>query len=242
MLEGACWPRGEGVCIHVVWEDWCVRCIILTVILLAGGLGRSWSCGPPELTPGPLLPSGDPGGGRLPGAPHSAPPHPTPPTAATATGVTHTATVCGPPDVVQVPVPATLAGQSVGFTLGGGGGEPCVCPHCGKCLRDKYKVRRHIEDVHTPSSHNHQCSLCHRHYKTRNTLQNHMSIYHRQPRIPRGVATTASPGGPADPHSSSTQVLLNLPPPTTHSSIRGPQNTSSAHLHSRVMLEASPSP
>ncbi|XP_071513181.1 uncharacterized protein [Panulirus ornatus] len=152
-----------------------------------GGLGRSWSCGLPELTPGPLLPSGDPGGGRLPGAPHSAPSHPTSPTAAPATGVTNTATICGPPDVVQLPVPAAITGQSGGFTVGGGGGggEPCVCPHCGKCLRDKYKVRRHIEDVHTPSSHNHQCSLCHRHYKTRNTLQNHMSIYHRQPRGPR---------------------------------------------------------
>ncbi|KAG7170084.1 Broad-complex core protein-like 5 [Homarus americanus] len=147
-----------------------------------GGPGRSWSCGPPELTPGPLLPSGDPGGGRLPGAPHPVLTHSTP-----TTGAIHTPTVCDPINVIQVPAPATVACQSGGFTMtvGMGGGEACVCPHCGKCLRDKYKVRRHIEDVHTPSSHSHQCTLCHRHYKTRNTLQNHMSIYHRQPRRPR---------------------------------------------------------
>lgn len=74
--------------------------------------------------------------------------------------------------------------------LGPGGGDGCVCPHCGKILSDKYKVRRHIEDVHTPSSHGHECSLCHRKYKTRNTLQNHMSIYHRPPRRPRNPPAT----------------------------------------------------
>ncbi|XP_069939739.1 protein bric-a-brac 1 isoform X13 [Cherax quadricarinatus] len=147
-----------------------------------GGQGRSWSCGPPELTPGPRLPCGDPGGGRLPGAPHPPLSHST--TATPATAATHTPTLCDI-NVIQVPAPASYATQSGGFSVGVSGNEVCVCPHCGKCLRDKYKVRRHIEDVHTPSSHSHQCSLCHRHYKTRNTLQNHMSIYHRQPRRPR---------------------------------------------------------
>ncbi|XP_076055824.1 uncharacterized protein LOC143033965 isoform X9 [Oratosquilla oratoria] len=62
--------------------------------------------------------------------------------------------------------------------------QDCVCPFCHKTLSDKYKVKRHIEDVHIPSSHQHQCRLCHRRYKSRNTLQNHMSVYHRPPRNP----------------------------------------------------------
>lgn len=95
------------------------------------------------------------------------------------------------------------------------GDEACVCPYCGKSLRDKYKVRRHIEDVHTPSSHSHQCSLCHRHYKTRNTLQNHMSIYHRPLRRshqPHHLQPAAAPvsSGPTNAAQPS------LPPPPPH--------------------------
>ncbi|XP_064095328.1 broad-complex core protein-like isoform X13 [Macrobrachium nipponense] len=109
--------------------------------------------------------------------------------------------------------------HGVGVVVGGGGGggggggfayvgdETCVCPHCGKCLRDKYKVRRHIEDVHTPSSHSHQCTLCHRRYKTRNTLQNHMSIYHRHQKDFRNSS--------APSQSSSAETRLGNKSPST---------------------------
>ncbi|XP_063612113.1 broad-complex core protein-like [Penaeus indicus] len=180
--------------------------------LAGGGCGSSWSCGAPERKSGPLLPPGGHGGGRYPGAPHpQAPPHP--PT-----------TACHPSSIsAAVPPPEHLpGGKGPGVVLQpssglasaiAAGDETCVCPYCGKSLRDKYKVRRHIEDVHTPSSHSHQCSLCHRHYKTRNTLQNHMSIYHRPPRRPhqphhlQPAAVPASTG----PTNAAQQ---SLPPPT----------------------------
>lgn len=91
-----------------------------------------------------------------------------------------------------------------------------MCPQCGKSLSDKYKVRRHIEDVHTPSNHSHQCSLCHRRYKTKNTLQNHMSIYHR-PRRPRHTDTQMQIPPPTQPQTH-VQPALTHPPTQMHSS------------------------
>ncbi|XP_050739824.1 broad-complex core protein isoforms 1/2/3/4/5-like isoform X9 [Eriocheir sinensis] len=97
------------------------------------------------------------------------------------------------------PAPQTHA-PAAATHQGAAGGEGCVCPHCGKSLSDKYKVRRHIEDVHTPSAHTHECALCHRRYKTRNTLQNHMSIYHRRPPRHLHPPPQPPPPPPLPPH------------------------------------------
>nr|XP_027207863.1 broad-complex core protein-like [Penaeus vannamei] len=137
----------------------------------AGGRGRV----APERKSGPLLPRGTTAGGDTlgPHTPGSTPPthHRLSPFADLRCGAAARAPPRGE-GARGRPQPSSGLASAVAA-----GDEACVCPYCGKSLRDKYKVRRHIEDVHTPSSHSHQCSLCHRHYKTRNTLQNHMSIY-----------------------------------------------------------------
>ena len=53
------------------------------------------------------------------------------------------------------------------------------CPICFKVLRDKYKVKTHIADVHSNVQHVFNCPVCNRVYKTKNTLANHISLTHR---------------------------------------------------------------
>ncbi|XP_068219524.1 protein bric-a-brac 1-like isoform X20 [Palaemon carinicauda] len=159
-----------------------------------GGLGRSWSRG------NALGGGGGVGGEVGVRVPHLHPSGENPNHTAPHTSTPATLNLLPYHTDVQQPL-APAGGDAGGLPpslQSGGGGfsyvgdETCVCPHCGKCLRDKYKVRRHIEDVHTPSSHSHQCTLCHRRYKTRNTLQNHMSIYHRHQRDARSTVASSS--------------------------------------------------
>lgn len=58
-------------------------------------------------------------------------------------------------------------------------GECCECPVCHKTLRDKYKLKTHIADMHSAAQHIFRCPVCNKVYKTKNTLSNHISLSHR---------------------------------------------------------------
>lgn len=55
------------------------------------------------------------------------------------------------------------------------------CPHCHKLLKGT-SLRKHLEDMHTVHLTSYECKICHRHYRTPNSLQNHSSRYHRRHR------------------------------------------------------------
>lgn len=52
------------------------------------------------------------------------------------------------------------------------------CPLCNKALSRWTSLRRHIEDKHTQGG-AHICPICHHVYRTKNSLHNHLSVYHR---------------------------------------------------------------
>lgn len=52
------------------------------------------------------------------------------------------------------------------------------CPLCNKGLSRWTSLRRHIEDKHTQGG-AHICPICYHVYRTKNSLHNHLSVYHR---------------------------------------------------------------
>lgn len=74
------------------------------------------------------------------------------------------------------------SGGAVGRGASGVSGASWVgaqCPICFKVLRDKYKLRTHLADIHSAVQHVFTCPVCNRVYKTKNTLTNHISLSHR---------------------------------------------------------------
>ena len=61
---------------------------------------------------------------------------------------------------------------------------PAVCPVCMKVLSNKYNLRTHMEDKHSPVQHAFPCPICQHVYKTRNSLHNHFSMRHRGLKMP----------------------------------------------------------
>ncbi|XP_021932150.1 modifier of mdg4-like isoform X2 [Zootermopsis nevadensis] len=72
------------------------------------------------------------------------------------------------------------SGQEV-IVPGGGGSCDftlyCACTFCGKMMR-RSSLKRHIEDRHLPSRAA-GCQYCSKVFRSNNSLQNHLSIYHR---------------------------------------------------------------
>ncbi|KAK7077166.1 hypothetical protein SK128_009775 [Halocaridina rubra] len=64
------------------------------------------------------------------------------------------------------------------LTGGGVGAGQQRCPLCNKALSRWTSLRRHIEDKHTQGG-AHICPICHHVYRTKNSLHNHLSVYHR---------------------------------------------------------------
>jgi len=58
-------------------------------------------------------------------------------------------------------------------------GELWQCLVCGKICKRKYILKDHVESLHISGGPGHPCELCLKMYKTRNSLQNHMSTYHK---------------------------------------------------------------
>ncbi|KAL3284909.1 hypothetical protein HHI36_019042 [Cryptolaemus montrouzieri] len=56
--------------------------------------------------------------------------------------------------------------------------EQARCNACGKCMR-KSSIRRHMFDVHCPTQQL-PCDLCHKRFKTSNSLTTHLITIHRQ--------------------------------------------------------------
>jgi hypothetical protein len=71
----------------------------------------------------------------------------------------------------EVIVPLPSGGGSCDLTL------YCACTFCGKMMR-RSSLKRHIEDRHLPSRAA-GCQYCSKVFRSNNSLQNHLSIYHR---------------------------------------------------------------
>ena len=54
-----------------------------------------------------------------------------------------------------------------------------VCPHCDRSLKTPQGLRMHVRDQHMQKGLQFECKICHRIYKSKNTLSNHMSLYHK---------------------------------------------------------------
>lgn len=54
------------------------------------------------------------------------------------------------------------------------------CDVCGKLLSTRLTLKRHTEQQHLQPLHSARCGLCHKVFRTLNSLNNHKSIYHRR--------------------------------------------------------------
>ncbi|XP_048510123.1 broad-complex core protein isoform X4 [Athalia rosae] len=52
------------------------------------------------------------------------------------------------------------------------------CTHCGKWLRNKITLKRHIQDLHCAQSEEFRCNICDKVYRTKNSLVVHNCNYH----------------------------------------------------------------
>ncbi|KAI5635184.1 broad-complex core protein isoform X2 [Phthorimaea operculella] len=85
------------------------------------------------------------------------------------------------------------------------------CEVCGKLLSTRLTLKRHTEQQHLQPLHSARCSLCHKVFRTLNSLNNHKSIYHRRQR-----------GAPHAPHAPQAQQPQNLT--TTPDKLPPPHN------------------
>ncbi|KAJ8866604.1 hypothetical protein PR048_032464 [Dryococelus australis] len=72
------------------------------------------------------------------------------------------------------------------------GWDYCRCPYCGKALH-RSSLSVHVRDQHRPSTAI-CCKLCHRMFRTKNSLKVHRSLYHRDRLGPPSDLPDAAPG------------------------------------------------
>lgn len=94
---------------------------------------------------------------------------------------------------------ASVAGDGDGTSVYYAGGArpagPSVgrlkyqCRYCAKILSTNHGLRRHIDDKHTVHMHAYRCYICGKDYKTPNSLQNHMYVYHKRKECNQRLAT-----------------------------------------------------
>ncbi|XP_050739814.1 broad-complex core protein isoforms 1/2/3/4/5-like isoform X1 [Eriocheir sinensis] len=82
-----------------------------------------------------------------------------------------------PPGISALPGPSMSQGASQETGQGAAAGQQ-RCPLCHKSLSRWTSLRRHIEDKHTQGG-AHVCPICFHVYRTKNSLHNHLSVYHR---------------------------------------------------------------
>lgn len=69
------------------------------------------------------------------------------------------------------------------------------CDVCGKLLSTKLTLKRHKEQQHLQPLNNAVCNLCHKVFRTLNSLNNHKSIYHRRQKQHHAGNSPGSNGG-----------------------------------------------
>lgn len=93
-------------------------------------------------------------------------------------------------------------------------GDEVQCTFCGRILCNKYVLKVHIRDIHSPRS-SHQCPHCRRSYSTLNSLRVHISTLHNRPspHLPtekRAAPLTPQQGGYySSSHSNSPQQFFD---------------------------------
>jgi len=53
------------------------------------------------------------------------------------------------------------------------------CLKCGKVMKQRSNLRRHIRDIHSGDDLSFICKYCFKSYKSQNSLNNHVSLYHK---------------------------------------------------------------
>ncbi|CAK1551366.1 unnamed protein product [Leptosia nina] len=86
------------------------------------------------------------------------------------------------------------------------------CEVCGKLLSTRLTLKRHTEQQHLQPLHSARCSLCHKVFRTLNSLNNHKSIYHRRQRAP----SAAPPHLPPQPQPQNLSTLDSKIHPNQH--------------------------
>ena len=59
------------------------------------------------------------------------------------------------------------------------GGDLWQCLLCRKLVKRKCRARDHVESRHFATAPHHVCTLCGKSYSTKNSIQNHMTLYHK---------------------------------------------------------------
>ena len=80
-----------------------------------------------------------------------------------------------------------------------------TCPLCFKTL-SVWSMSRHFKDKHSNITTKFECRLCARRYKTKNSLNNHMSKYHREHLSARRTST--QPPAPKNVNDLGSDYLL----------------------------------
>lgn len=88
------------------------------------------------------------------------------------------------------------------------------CDVCGKLLSTKLTLKRHKEQQHLQPLNNAVCNLCHKVFRTLNSLNNHKSIYHRrQKQHHHGHLSHTSPSSHGQPINIGQQHQPNVVKP-----------------------------
>lgn len=95
------------------------------------------------------------------------------------------------------------------------------CDVCGKLLSTKLTLKRHKEQQHLQPLNNAVCNLCHKVFRTLNSLNNHKSIYHRRQK--QHHHSGSSPGSNGGGGGSGTG--------NTSGGLGGPIGSSASNLH-----------
>ncbi|XP_047484395.1 protein abrupt-like isoform X11 [Penaeus chinensis] len=112
-----------------------------------------------------------------------------------------------PPGISALPGPSMSQGAASQDASQENDGR-LECPHCHKMLKGT-SLRKHLEDMHTVHLTPYECKICHRFYRTPNSLQNHSSRYHRRQRTDSsGPSEYEASGAPPFPATSMTPVAV----------------------------------
>lgn len=89
-----------------------------------------------------------------------------------------------PPDATRISgPPSAILAMRLSHPLHGSLLPPGICytcDVCGKTLSTKLTLKRHKEQQHFQPLNSAVCALCHKVFRTLNSLNNHKSIYHRR--------------------------------------------------------------